>query len=381
MLWMNSSVESYFNLFLIISAIHGFVFCGIALFSKMKKEKSLRYLALLVLMISLSNFQTWGIKPLLATNSLIHYLYYPWHFLIGVFFYRFLMNYIAIRTEKETVFITVVFFFVFVIFFRIGYVFRARVQGLDNLSLILKRYTSIEELVSLFFSLGCFVYSFVLFKRKEKQELEIESGRRAVWLHKFFRLGGLNYLLWAMALLMTIFVTNYEFRYWYYPLNVFSAILIYWLGYEGYSQIRLIKEREEIQLLYFKEKKVQKREKRLHKTQSKEIDKFQKVEAYILANKRFTDAKISLELLSLELGIGITTLSQLFHKCAKKSFPDYINYLRVEQAKRMLKDEAYKNYTVLAIGLEAGFNSKSTFYAAFKKQVGCTPTVYKNNNV
>ena len=38
----------------------------------------------------------------------------------------------------------------------------------------------------------------------------------------------------------------------------------------------------------------------------------------------------------------------------------------------------FRIYTLISIGLEAGFNSKTSFYTAFKKNTGMTPKQYQN---
>ena len=59
------------------------------------------------------------------------------------------------------------------------------------------------------------------------------------------------------------------------------------------------------------------------------------------------------------------------------SFPDYLNSFRIEEAKSYLKNPEFSKYTIVSIGLEAGFNSKSSFYSVFKKTTGETPAAFK----
>ncbi|HEX7341453.1 MAG TPA: AraC family transcriptional regulator [Rhodanobacteraceae bacterium] len=58
------------------------------------------------------------------------------------------------------------------------------------------------------------------------------------------------------------------------------------------------------------------------------------------------------------------------------SFWDYINRLRVEAARVCLAD-AGDTRTILDIAYACGFTSKSTFNAAFKRQVGDTPSAWR----
>jgi len=70
----------------------------------------------------------------------------------------------------------------------------------------------------------------------------------------------------------------------------------------------------------------------------------------------------------------------LVNQFSEKNFSDYINSLRVDEAKKLLKNADFEAYTIVAIGLECGFNSKSTFYTAFKKFTGQTPTAYRKQH-
>src|SRR6185312_15333461 len=58
------------------------------------------------------------------------------------------------------------------------------------------------------------------------------------------------------------------------------------------------------------------------------------------------------------------------------TFWDYINRLRVEAVRAHLADRGDAR-TILDIAYDCGFTSKSTFNAAFKRQLGETPSAYR----
>lgn len=74
-------------------------------------------------------------------------------------------------------------------------------------------------------------------------------------------------------------------------------------------------------------------------------------------------------------------ISQVINDIFKQNFYDFVNTYRIEEAKCRLKSPTYDHYNVVAIGLDVGFNSKSTFYTAFKKNTDMTPIQYKKMEI
>ncbi len=98
----------------------------------------------------------------------------------------------------------------------------------------------------------------------------------------------------------------------------------------------------------------------------------------MLVNQFHKNTNIKLQDIAGELSVSKHQLSQLLNDNLGKSFALFINEHRIEEAKQLLKQN--NNYTLEAIGFEAGFSSKSTFYATFKKIVGVTPSVFKKEH-
>ena len=81
--------------------------------------------------------------------------------------------------------------------------------------------------------------------------------------------------------------------------------------------------------------------------------------------------------LSNELEVSTHKLTEVINTGIGVNFYDFINGLRVEEIKTRLQDPKEDHLTLLAIGLEAGFNSKSSFNSVFKKHTGLTPSQFK----
>jgi len=92
--------------------------------------------------------------------------------------------------------------------------------------------------------------------------------------------------------------------------------------------------------------------------------------------KPYLEPKLSLSALADELKISVNHLSQVINQYEEKNFFDFVNTYRVEEFKKRALDPANSNYSILAIALDSGFNSKSSFNNVFKKLVGVTPSQY-----
>jgi len=95
-------------------------------------------------------------------------------------------------------------------------------------------------------------------------------------------------------------------------------------------------------------------------------------------DKLYQEPELTLQLLSDKLRVPAYQVSQAINDGLKKNFYDVVNGYRVEEAKRLLIDSKNKNYTILSVGFEAGFNSKTTFNTVFKKFTGLTPTEFRD---
>lgn len=95
------------------------------------------------------------------------------------------------------------------------------------------------------------------------------------------------------------------------------------------------------------------------------------------AEEPYLDGDLTLRQMADQIDLPARYISQVINEQLGQSFTEWVNEHRVDAAKDLLADEAYQHLTVIAVAHEAGFNSKSTFYSAFKRQAGTTPAAYR----
>lgn len=104
------------------------------------------------------------------------------------------------------------------------------------------------------------------------------------------------------------------------------------------------------------------------------------LELFIVQSKSYLNPRLTLNDCAKGIKSNEKYLSNYLNKVMNMNFNTYINNLRIEEAKALLLSTDSDRYTIEAIAKMAGFNSKSSFNAVFKKHVGMTPSEFKSKN-
>ncbi|WP_158250502.1 AraC family transcriptional regulator [Aquimarina sp. I32.4] len=245
----------------------------------------------------------------------------------------------------------------------------------------------IEEISYYMFNLLLMIWLYILIKKAPL----IGNEENVKWVR----------LLWSSMFVITIIwivLGSIEF-FWIEGEYVFEGVLvvvlsffIYWIFYNGIYRLKLAKDQKEILEILNKKNFSLRKENSEHQIDeevetknnhevlegfSRDNRYFKKLEFMLCDQHVYRDPDLSRDLVAEELGISPGYLSQIVNSITDKNFSAYINSFRVEEVKQMIVDPDFHKYSLLAIGLEAGFKSKTTFYKTFKKETGSTPSEFR----
>jgi len=103
------------------------------------------------------------------------------------------------------------------------------------------------------------------------------------------------------------------------------------------------------------------------------------LESFITETKPFLHKGITVKDLSEQTGIPAHHLSNLISSEFNLHFQDFINLRRIEYLKNNIDDLEWKQLTIEGICWEIGFTSRTTFFRAFIKFTGLSPSEYFNS--
>jgi AraC-like DNA-binding protein len=376
------SIVKIINFLLIAGVIQGFGFNLVTIFVKKKFEKTVIFLNLTVLFLSLNNLQRWLIDNDYSSGSfLIENLQIPWYMLIVPMFYAFTIHFFKVEDRVNNYMKFTLLLFVLELVVRLILISCVYHYAAKNTSYILN-YNKIEDSFNLIYTIFLFTNTCLLIFRRHQLLDYIMSYDDLNWIKWFARIGAIVIGLWAVALVYAIF-TDDETVYLYLRLS--TSILLYYIGYQGFYKYNVIHDRiflrstiENNGVLISSSSQSKLSNSNNDFLNEKHQKEFDTIKMYIVNNKLYLDPLLSMEAVSDALRISKSHFSKLINTYSDYNFSDFVNSLRVEQAKRFLSNDEFSAYTIVAIGLECGFNSKSTFYSAFKKFTSETPSSFRD---
>ena len=99
---------------------------------------------------------------------------------------------------------------------------------------------------------------------------------------------------------------------------------------------------------------------------------------HLMVHERcYLESDLSLQSLADRLKVSPHHLSQILNEKLGKNFYDYVNELRVEHAKDLLRES---QRSITDIGFDSGYNSKNSFYNAFRRHAGMRPSDYRRRH-
>ncbi len=349
--------------------IQGFVFGFIIIFNKKLNNKTNLFLAFTSFSLSISNLQHWFIDSKFYLQfPFLNFIRIPTEFLIIPMFYLFVNQYLEIKiSNKKIILLTIPFLLDFALKILLYTSNPFKNAFLHSNTKILGT-SFYEEIFCFLFSIFLIVKSFLLVKKYEKRKENSENVKaKTRWLTNILKTGITTCMIWLGGIIFFSYYNSNNETTIFYPLWICITVIIYWLSYTGLFQSNIFHERKEIRKNTIKEINA-------NSTKTKTDNLFETFEDFVSQN--YFNPNLSLEFVAENINTNSSYLSQVINSQEIK-FNDYVNKLRVEQAKKMIQNIEYSNYTISAIGLEAGFNSNASFYRAFKKHTGLSPKEFK----
>lgn len=111
-------------------------------------------------------------------------------------------------------------------------------------------------------------------------------------------------------------------------------------------------------------------------TREEALEIKQKILLALEEDKLFKESSIDLNELCDHIEKNRYKVSQVLNEYLQRNFYSLINHYRIKEAQNLLHEQPL--LSVKAVMYEVGFNSKTSFYGAFKKETGLSPNDFRN---
>jgi len=236
----------------------------------------------------------------------------------------------------------------------------------------------IYTFLKLGYGLGIGIYTLRLLNRHKVEVYNYFSmikSKELTWARMY-----LTYAIFGFLLYTILYQTMSENLFAKLFFVGFDLILIYWASYQGVIQrnVRsLIAKKEDYDL--FNDNSSE--DSGTSSTEKSREELMERIHDYMISSESYIHHELTIVELAEKLNVHPKRISTTLNTVQNQNFNAYVNHFRVKKAEELLKSEIADTLSVEGIGNEVGFNSKSAFYSAFKKETGTTPSQYKKQMV
>ncbi|MEM6717967.1 MAG: helix-turn-helix transcriptional regulator [Bacteroidota bacterium] len=331
-------------------------FATLLLTSQKYKSRPNRFLAASLITLSLLMLRIHSVLEGTIFSELLDFLRIEYVF--AVFLYIYILEILNVKIPK----ITLILLFSPFLFFSSLYLFSHVFEG--TLEHILEITEGFETYMVIGFNM------FVITSAIVKVYQSSVAMRLKKWL----------YLISASLLAVMLFFLMLEFAELLFDVNFWDSfgivMTLFFVGtsYVGIQQLQIQQEQEAIQKVYRSTKKSD-----VSTKSAVTLNHYAQMQALMLDEQLFREASLDREVFAEKLGLSASSVTRILKEEGQTNFKDFINHYRIQLAKEMLIDVRFHVFSLEAIGKEAGFKSRSTFYETFKKEVGISPGAFKKN--
>ncbi len=205
-----------------------------------------------------------------------------------------------------------------------------------------------------------------MYKKEEKKNLSY-SQHLTSFLLSFLITIMVFMVFWLVSYVMVYFLQMYSPTISYNLVWVSIPIFIYVIGFYSLKQPNIFR------IPWSKKRSVKPKE----RLEGEAIENLKiDLERLMVEEKVYLDHTLTLSDLAKKMNTSANNVSWLLNNIHKSSFYDYINHYRVQSFIHKVQKGEHHHHTLLALSLDSGFNSKSTFNKAFKAELKDTPSSY-----
>jgi len=183
----------------------------------------------------------------------------------------------------------------------------------------------------------------------------------------------LQFLIYGLGAIWCVVIFSQDDQVIFYGVVVFVILT----GFFGIQQIDIFKNRSDQAIgLNLNSDSSKEKYAKSGLTNEESARLYKQLNNLVRQKNIYKQQELSVSDLAEQLGTHPNYLSQVINECAGRRFYDYINSFRVEEFKKLVTDPKNRQFTMLSLAYECGFNSKSSFNRYFKKVTGLTPSQY-----